>query len=483
MLRNYGRFVSCTEYAALNRDLLQVIHVEQYKNDDLLGNSKVQVDSFFTSDSDGKRYQTSVRGIDKDTSDIINFNISSYAPVGMDNVVKMIKKSKNKGIVLDSKIITYDPASNDEDLSYHKSLKCGIDFDINTDKSNVIVDDGDMISIYKTNNLTTEEAIRSQNNLQEVYYIGDSYVVSIDIEDRKVKYIITEFKDGECVTHETSNLENIFDICPDIKMISSIIDFIDVNNSESRIDIEYDEFGIVSKSSDNSVRYESVYYKPDNGDKKSLDHIISLHPLYLNPFYTKNHFSTNRHLWCQDQIIISDDDIIFVTRYISELSDEENKTLLDKIKESESINHPILDIIEVENYIIDENDMSNFATTQVTNAFGINWSDSTSVFNGNDNAKMCDQLEREIRGQMATTVRNYLFNVLGGTDDNFEELVNMHLRSDNAIIGYTANKTPYYELQFYFDNGAFDGRKFVLYNEFDKFSKLCFHEATIYETE
>lgn len=72
---------------------------------------------------------------------------------------------------------------------------------------------------------------------------------------------------------------------------------------------------------------------------------------------------------------------------------------------------------------------------------------------------------------------------MGGTDDNFEELVNMHLRSDNAIIGYTAGKTPYYELQFYFDNGAFDGRKFVLYNEFDKFSKLCFHEATIYETE
>ena len=86
--------------------------------------------------------------------------------------------------------------------------------------------------------------------------------------------------------------------------------------------------------------------------------------------------------------------------------------------------------------------------------------------------------------QNRTLIHN---NVLYGAEEinniNFESLINFNLKSDNAIIGFNANKEPYYELEFYFDGEKFKDKKFVLYNEFDKFSKLCFHKASIYEAE
>ena len=48
MLKKYGRFVSCTEFAVLNKTILQLLHVEQYKDDRIFGNSKVQIESLFT---------------------------------------------------------------------------------------------------------------------------------------------------------------------------------------------------------------------------------------------------------------------------------------------------------------------------------------------------------------------------------------------------------------------------------------------------
>ena len=66
MLKKYGRFVSCTEFAVLNKTILQLLHVEQYKDDRIFGNSKVQIESLFTDDADGKRYDTNVTLKDDD---------------------------------------------------------------------------------------------------------------------------------------------------------------------------------------------------------------------------------------------------------------------------------------------------------------------------------------------------------------------------------------------------------------------------------
>ena len=144
-----------------------------------------------------------------------------------------------------------------------------------------------------------------------------------------------------------------------------------------------------------------------------------------------------------------------------------------------------LSITEIEDYITQEKYEEFFGNSIVT-AFGIKWNDRTGIFNSKDNAELTKQLELEIKGQMATTVRDYLCTIYGAEEINninFESLINFNLKSDNAIIGFNADKEPYYELEFYFDGEKFKDKKFVLYNEFDKFSKLCFHKASIYETE
>ena len=482
MLKKYGRFVSCTEFAVLNKTILQLLHVEQYKDDRIFGNSKVQIESLFTDDADGKRYDTNVTLKDDDKIKPISISATTKTPITMDIIIPYIKKNmKDEGLLFNEKVISYDIADEKDDDSFYytKPMVCGSDFVCNTSKYNIIVDSGDYITVY--NKAALEQ--HSLKEIQCIYYIYDSSVVSVNLGPKRddTSYTIMEFVNGKWKTYESSTIQHQFDICPYINMISYLVDNFEVDGK--KIDIEYDEFGLISKGGNS--RYECVYKLNDKGEKV-IDYIISLHPMFLNQFYNKHHLSTtDTYLWCQDQIIISDDDIIFITRYISELNYEENDKLNKEIKNNESVNNPILSITEIEDYITQEKYEEFFGNSIVT-VFGIKWNDRTGIFNSKDNAELTKQLELEIKGQMATTVRDYLCTIYGAEEINninFESLINFNLKSDNAIIGFNANKEPYYELEFYFDGEKFKDKKFVLYNEFDKFSKLCFHKASIYETE
>ena len=146
MLKKYGRFVSCTEFAVLNKTILQLLHVEQYKDDRIFGNSKVQIESLFTDDADGKRYDTTVTLKDDDKIKPMSMSATTKTPITMDIIIPYIKKNmKDEGLLFNEKVISYDIADEKDDDSFYytKPMVCGSDFVCNTSKHNVIVDSGD----------------------------------------------------------------------------------------------------------------------------------------------------------------------------------------------------------------------------------------------------------------------------------------------------------------------------------------------------
>jgi hypothetical protein len=229
------------------------------------------------------------------------------------------------------------------------------------------------------------------------------------------------------------------------------------------------------------VRYEKFY---DEDDPEFLDSIISLHPLYIDLF--DNFENGKKNVWVLDQVVMSEVDgpsnLLFYSREVRELSDEENKELSDLALNAPE-DEPILAFIDAEEYHEEFNEREDAAS--IVNILAVDWINETNLFKKENNFAEINKFEDMVKKSITVALMDYFGEVCENyehadrdpeyVDEIFshEDLYNSICMEDCAIT--RNNETGCYAFEFrvrfarYIKN-IWDKKKMIIVNEFDVFN-------------
>lgn len=360
--------------------------------------------------------------------------------------------------------------------NYTLPIKLGdktFELDIDTDINNKIYIMDQFVNIVSEDNIIkTRITSNGKDSFTYIDFQDDSDEIHI-----KIGRILP---DGNNELWEYENCvkpENI--LCPEL--INLTYNFEDICLDGEMVKIDYDEYGIPMDDSKGLVRYEKFY---DEDDPEFLDSIISLHPLYIDLF--DNFENGKKNVWVLDQVVMSEVDgpsnLLFYSREVRELSDEENKELSDLVLNAPD-DEPILAFIDAEEYHEEFNEREDAAS--IVNILAVDWVNETNLFKKENNFTEINKFEDMVKKSITVALMDYFGEVCENyehadrdpeyIDEIFshEDLYNSICMEDCVISRNSETGSYAFEFRVRFARyikNIWDKKKMIIVNEFDVFN-------------
>ena len=335
-LKKYGKVISTEEYLIDKENFLiaEFNYIGETNTDTKYTEGQMSISSYFVIDDSVKKHEVEILQKSKSSEKVARLNFSTYKVLplyGYKNLIESIFSNKTKDIELDAKKYTYESSNIKSETDFSIVVNCNnTDITLTFDSEYTVVVNGRTV-IAKSKDNTSN---------QIVYIIGDMSYMKVEIKHPTLIDSIS-FVDFSC-----SGEPNVVDLDM-YSTENSILSVIEqysslpcrLNNGVKNIKLEYDEFGLLKKSSLDNVLFEEVYIGEDE-----LDYKASLHPLYFDYFNTELIYGNN--YYCLEQLENISEKFYRFTKQIYKINDDKTEDVNSILKEKES-DHPLIELVNI----------------------------------------------------------------------------------------------------------------------------------------
>ncbi len=332
-LEDYGTIISTEEYIVDKRNgaIANFAYTANNKITDHT-DGLFEVTSDLYGDEDGLKYYTRIKAKMKNQDKFVDINFKTPSIIAIDKYINYVNKMIEKDDSLPARTYRYDNSSIKTEDGYSILISYGhTDIAIGPiDKNSEVLVDGNQV------------IVSCDNKVSAIYIFYNGGYRIIEINDDGTFNSLTnivfssssKYKEIELSKFEqnSSILSNI----PNLSILPTHLEDGDI------LDLEYDEYGIVNKSSGNNILYEKCYFEDG-----ITDTVMSLHPLYSDMLDASR--SYNYRIYCLDQLDYNyDDRFAKYTRQLCKVDEDKLITLKENIKNGENSDHPVLEMVSIE---------------------------------------------------------------------------------------------------------------------------------------